>query len=286
MSEELGELLHFDEEIPHVDEKWLVSYADMMTLLFGFFVMMYSMASKMDVVQKSMAEKFTPKADEQPVAPAMNNLGNIEDLTAKVAGLETALAEAKARAAAMEKSASDMEDKLFEQSSSLLKEGQIATELKAMKEERDKLRGMLAKANTNALLEVARKDNVESVNPASGESDKKSPAGGGGMGGGGNRGSKERIGGSGGVKVRMPVQFENGSSSTTVGMTNRGFVISSDAPGEPGDSMVATIQGNDGRSVRVVLKIKLEHGDRRHLGVVHFLSGNEQILKDWIANAP
>lgn len=38
--------------VPHVDEKWLVSYADMMTLLFGLFVMMYSFAMK----NKSVAE--------------------------------------------------------------------------------------------------------------------------------------------------------------------------------------------------------------------------------------
>lgn len=32
------------EEEQHVDERWLVSYSDMMTLLFGFFVMLYSLA--------------------------------------------------------------------------------------------------------------------------------------------------------------------------------------------------------------------------------------------------
>jgi flagellar motor protein MotB len=30
----------------HADEKWLVSYSDLMTLLFGFFVLMYSLASE------------------------------------------------------------------------------------------------------------------------------------------------------------------------------------------------------------------------------------------------
>lgn len=38
------ENLNHSSEIPHVDEKWLVSYSDMMTLLFGLFVMLYSMA--------------------------------------------------------------------------------------------------------------------------------------------------------------------------------------------------------------------------------------------------
>lgn len=35
-----------DHSVPHVDEKWLVSYSDMMTLLFGLFVMLYSFALK------------------------------------------------------------------------------------------------------------------------------------------------------------------------------------------------------------------------------------------------
>lgn len=43
---ELEQSLHSDSEheVQHVDEKWLVSYADMMTLLFGLFVMMYAIA--------------------------------------------------------------------------------------------------------------------------------------------------------------------------------------------------------------------------------------------------
>lgn len=33
-------------DVQHVDEKWLVSYADMMTLLFGLFVMLFALASE------------------------------------------------------------------------------------------------------------------------------------------------------------------------------------------------------------------------------------------------
>lgn len=44
--------------VPHVDEKWLVSYSDMMTLLFGLFVMLYSFAMKnkgvADAVEKEL----------------------------------------------------------------------------------------------------------------------------------------------------------------------------------------------------------------------------------------
>ncbi len=277
--EELGDLLQSGEEIPHPDEKWLVSYADMMTLLFGFFVMMYSMANQMDVVEKSMAEKFAPKEESPQDAPVKNQLGNVEDLTAKVAGLEKALAEAQSRAAAMEKSTRELEDKIFTQSDSLLQSGQLAQQLKSVTEERDQLRSQLAKAQTDALLESSKKT---VASPATDPE----PVKGGGIGGGGKRGSKERIGGAGGVKLRMPVRFDNGFTATTIGATNRGFVINADAPGAPGETFVATVEGPDGRAIRVVVKIMLEHGDSRHLGIVHYLSGSEEYMKEWIANAP
>lgn len=38
--------IHTEEHEEHVDERWLVSYADMMTLLFGLFVILFSIASE------------------------------------------------------------------------------------------------------------------------------------------------------------------------------------------------------------------------------------------------
>ncbi len=51
----------------HDEEPWLVSYADMMTLLFGFFVLMYSFASakegtkQFEKIRKQLAEEFGGK---------------------------------------------------------------------------------------------------------------------------------------------------------------------------------------------------------------------------------
>jgi chemotaxis protein MotB len=53
---------HEDEHFEEPSEKWLVSYADLMTLLFGFFVLMYSMSNidqqKFAAAAESAAERF------------------------------------------------------------------------------------------------------------------------------------------------------------------------------------------------------------------------------------
>lgn len=53
---------HGEEHFEEPSEKWLVSYADLMTLLFGFFVLMYSMSNidqqKFADVASSATERF------------------------------------------------------------------------------------------------------------------------------------------------------------------------------------------------------------------------------------
>lgn len=52
---------HEEEHEEHIDERWLVSYADMMTLLFGLFVLLYSMAT----MDKNQAEKVIQSTQEK-----------------------------------------------------------------------------------------------------------------------------------------------------------------------------------------------------------------------------
>lgn len=50
-----------EEHVEHADERWLISYSDMMTLLFGLFVLLYSMYDRFDVIQDSVSKKFGPE---------------------------------------------------------------------------------------------------------------------------------------------------------------------------------------------------------------------------------
>lgn len=66
---------HDDElHVLHPDEKWLVSYADMMTLLFGFFVLLFSLAVKNKGDFKSGLKEISKEMDQkkQEVKPISN----------------------------------------------------------------------------------------------------------------------------------------------------------------------------------------------------------------------
>lgn len=63
------------EEDEHEEELWLVSYADMVTLLFGFFVILFSFSTldekKFDQMTEKVAEAFNAKDEKRaPVADA------------------------------------------------------------------------------------------------------------------------------------------------------------------------------------------------------------------------
>jgi flagellar motor protein MotB len=64
LSERRGNKHH----VSHPDEKWLVSYSDMMTLLFGFFVLLYSLAAE------------NPQEASRKLAEISNSMGKpVED---------------------------------------------------------------------------------------------------------------------------------------------------------------------------------------------------------------
>ncbi len=78
---------HEEAGMAHDESNWLVSYADMMTLLFGFFVLMYTFSrideTKFEVVRKDVAKYFggqvkidpTVKKLEEEVSDVISSAG-------------------------------------------------------------------------------------------------------------------------------------------------------------------------------------------------------------------
>jgi len=66
---------HEEAAMAHDESNWLVSYADMMTLLFGFFVLMYSFSriddKKFEVIRKDVARYFGGQVKINPTLTKM-----------------------------------------------------------------------------------------------------------------------------------------------------------------------------------------------------------------------
>src|SRR5258708_7424500 len=54
------------EEGAHADERWVISYADLVTLMFGFFILLYATAST-DVVKLAALSRGLSEAFHVPV---------------------------------------------------------------------------------------------------------------------------------------------------------------------------------------------------------------------------
>lgn len=77
---------HKEEE--HVDShRWVVSYADFITLLFAFFVVMYAISSvnvsKYKTLAKGMESAFNNKTDQPASRALANPIGGMRQLTGK-----------------------------------------------------------------------------------------------------------------------------------------------------------------------------------------------------------
>jgi chemotaxis protein MotB len=80
----------------HDESNWLVSYADMMTLLCGFFIMLFSMAKlddpKYEKVKEEVAKQFGGKYEAPPIEKMGKELSSTATQIFKEAGVEKSVA--------------------------------------------------------------------------------------------------------------------------------------------------------------------------------------------------
>jgi flagellar motor protein MotB len=137
------------EELPHADERWLVSYADMMTLLFGLFVMLYAMVGRLEDVEKAARQQFAATGDAAAAPKEKSDQGLI--------ALEERLRQMQIRTGEMQNTINQLEKSLAdERARAQTAAAQPATqsptlealrkELDEARKERDSLRTEIAMA--------------------------------------------------------------------------------------------------------------------------------------------
>lgn len=150
----------------HIDEKWLVSYSDMMTLLFGLFVMLYSIAMEkqgdpaairnaLKAISSEVQDKRSPdsvsSSDTSPtesnsLAQAQSEIEKLSSRLSSEKAEKERIAQEKeklaAEMAALEKQVSETVEQGKEQTAKL------ETDLEASKEEAKKLQRDLAVASS------------------------------------------------------------------------------------------------------------------------------------------
>lgn len=76
------------QEVHVNQERWLISYADFITLLFAFFVVMYSISqvndSKYRVLSDTFIEAFNQPSNTQPIADEKDNIASSTSIIAPI----------------------------------------------------------------------------------------------------------------------------------------------------------------------------------------------------------
>lgn len=119
---------HDSNHAPHVDEKWLVSYSDMMTLLFGFFVLMYSLAAENPKGTQALSE----------IADAMNDKAKKEAPPVIVKITDKELKELREKIQAQDLEITELKNKITELEKILEEKKTQVTELMTKDEQQQK----------------------------------------------------------------------------------------------------------------------------------------------------
>lgn len=294
-----GEFL--DEHIEHADERWLMSYADMMTLLFGLFVMLYSMYDQFPVIQESAGLKFSSSKEvggsQEDAAIARQIEDNAvekvkienETLRVKVEALETQLTAEKAKVA----EANAMMEVIKVKAETVVPTANVT----ALEKEIADLRVKLSQSESEILSLQSQKTHNRNIDnrPQADESQTELRADGlGGHGGGGM--GKKPMGGGGQGQGRRPsyeldITLPDGRivSKKTKGAGPNGLQLDEPLDIGPGRKVTVKIK-KDGRSVEVRAKT-LEGDDGSNSPRLRFLdfpNGDQSVYKGWLeeSNAP
>lgn len=150
----------------HIDEKWLVSYSDLMTLLFGFFVLMFSIASKntgqaemMSQISQAFNKKDQKPEEKKPEIPPEQLKATLEQKINELEELKKQKDEMNRELASLEEIKKQKEE-MTKELEQLKVQDQENQKIKEEKEELAKKLQELELQKDQTKVDVAEKDKL------------------------------------------------------------------------------------------------------------------------------
>ena len=277
-----------DEHVEHADERWLMSYADMMTLLFGLFVMLYAMVDNFSVIQESAGLKFSSSTQvggtqEDPAVAlqlADNALEKVkienETLRVKVEALETSISAEKAKVA----EANAMME-IIKAKPDVVQVDQSAL-IRSLEEERNELRSKLAMAHTeNAKVRANNRNADNFARPGERRVDMRSD----GLGGHAEKASDRPARPQARPNYEVKFTLQNGRTVERTlhgGFSLNGMSLDEPLPTEPNQNIDVTIT-RDGESAQGVLRTMVDDQGQlsRRLRFMNFKDNSRETIIKW-----
>ncbi len=278
-----------EEHEEHADERWLMSYADMMTLLFGLFVMLYAMYDNFGIIQQSAGMYFSSSQEiggtqEDPAVVKQiedNAIEKVkienETLRVKVEAMETALTAEKAKVA----EANAMMEVIKVKADTVIPD-QSAT-VRSLEDERDELRAQLARAKAeNMQLSNRNMDNRPK------EDEPRVELRADGLGGRGNgQGKGQKPGPRHEYQVSITMPDGRIVNKTTKALGPNGLQLDEALDTRGGRKVTVRIT-SDGKSVEALARtMEADDGSTStRLRFLTFPNGDQGVVQEWLNRPP